>query len=114
MAKHLIPWLLAIIIGVLLLYLVEPYGPNQEHWDNPIYWQFAYPLTCIACIALGYFFPKNSWLYGILIVLIQALPAVITNPGSELIAVSIIALLFISVPPMLSGIFGAWMQKRFR
>ena len=113
MIKKLLPHAIAIAIGITIWFLVEPYGPNQEHWDNPIYWKFVYPAICIACILLGFVFSNKSWIYGLLIIVAQALPAMIKNLDAELIGVSFILLLIISIPPGLSGLIGSYIRSRY-
>ena len=100
------------VIGAAALILIEPHGPDQEHWDNPIYWRFAYPAICIGCGALGFFFRKYAWAYGLIAVWIQGLPAIVANHGAEFIAVSIFLLGLVSIPAVLAGLLGAWVGRR--
>ncbi len=110
--KTLIPYILVALLGLLVLVGVEPSPPNNEHWDNPIYWYYAYPFLCVACGGLGYFFPKNSWSYGFIAMWVQAIPALVENINAELIGVSVLLLLLLCLPPALSGILGGWIKRR--
>jgi hypothetical protein len=111
--KRYIPYVIAAGIGLLALLLIAPAGPDQEHWDNPIYWTFAYPAICITCAALGYLFPPNAWTYGFIATWAQALPALITSLDAELFAVSIYLLGFVSTLPALAGFLGGWIGRRY-
>lgn len=113
MGKSVFPILLAASLGALAWLLVEPAGVDQEHWDNPLYWRYAYSATCLGCAALGYFFPRHAWMYGIVAVWIQGLPVLLFNLHAELIVVSIAMLAIVSVPPALAGVIGAYLGGRF-
>ena len=112
MPRIIIPIGLAALCGFLALTLVEPYGPDREHWDNPIFWKYAYSGICVACAALGFFYPKHAWTYGVAAMGVQGLPALLANLDAELIAVSLAVLAAISVPPALAGVVGAWATRR--
>lgn len=113
MVKRILPLVIAVILGILARVLIEPHGPDQEPWDNPIYWQLAYPAICIGCAVLGFFFSRNAWAYGFLAMGIQGLPAILANLDAELVGVSIILLAVLSVPPVLAGLLGSWLQRRY-
>ena len=113
MSKRIVPFALTLILGILSWFLVEPYGPNQEHWDNPIYLQLAYPAICIGCAVLGFFFSRNAWAYGFLAMGIQGLRPILANLNAELIGVSIFLLVILSIPPVLTGLLGSWIRSRY-
>lgn len=111
--KKFLPFAIALILGILAWVLVEPYGPNQAHWDNPSYWRFAYPAICIGCGVLGFFFVKHAWSYGFIAMGVQGLPPILANLDAELVGVSIMLLAVMSIPPALAGLLGSWIQRRY-
>ena len=113
MSKKFLPFILALGLGVLAWLLIEPYGPDQEHWDNPAYWRFAYPAICVGCAVLGFLFPRNASVYGFMAMSVQALPPILANLDAELVGTSILMLIALSIPPALTGLFGAWIKRRF-
>lgn len=112
MIKKTLPFLLALALGILSWHLIAPFGADQEAWDNPLYWRLAYPVICLGCALLGYFFYNNAWAYGLLAMGIQGIPPILTHFEAELIAVSVIALLLLCIPPVLAGLLGAWIRRR--
>ena len=112
MNKIAIPVLIAAVFGALAYFLIEPYGADQEHWDNPLFWRYAYTGICIGCVVLGFYFPAHAWLYGIVSIWVQGLPVILGNLNAELIGVSIFLLGIISIPPALAGLLGAFIGKR--
>lgn len=113
MGKSIVPVLIAAGLGALSWLLVEPAGVDQEHWDNPLYWRYAYTGICLGCAVLGYFFSRLAWTYGIVAVWVQGLPLLLANLDAELLAVSAAMLALISVPPALAGVIGAGLGRRF-
>ena len=111
--KKAIPFILALSLGLLALILIEPFGPDNEHWDNPVYWHFAYPAICIACGVLGFFLHRLAWSYGPIVICAQGLPSVLINLDAELIVVSITMLVILSFPPLLTGLAGSWVYSHF-
>ena len=113
MIKRYLPYAIAAGIGLVALMLVDPAGPDHEHWDNPVYWPYVYPAICVLCGVLGYFFPSNAWTYGFITTWAQAIPALITGLDAELFAVSIYLLGFVSALPALAGFLGGWTGRRY-
>ncbi len=112
MSKVVIPILIAAALGAAAYLLIEPYGIDQEHWDNPLFWRYAYPGICIGCVVLGFYFPVYAWLYGVVSIWVQGLPIILGNINAELVGVSIVLLGVISIPPALAGLLGAYIGKR--
>lgn len=108
-----IPILLAAAAGGLALLLIQPVGADQEHWDNPAFWTIAYPILCAVCGILGYWFRRSAWIYGFIAIGIQGLPVILVNLDAELVGVSIISLVVISIPPSITGMVGAWIGRKY-
>ncbi len=108
-----LPFFIALAFGAIAWFLVEPAGVDREHWDNPIYWQIAYPAICLGCGFLGYLFQKQAWVYGFAAMGIQGLPQILTNLDAELIVVSIMMLAVLSLPPTLAALFGSWIKRHY-
>ena len=112
MIKKLLPFLLALGLGGLAWFLIEPHGPDQEPWDNPMYWRLAYPVICVGCAVLGFLYSRHASVYGFLAMSVQALPPILGNLDAELVGVSVLSLIILSIPPALTGLLGAWVKRQ--
>src|SRR5262245_6593568 len=62
--RSVITFCLAAVVGVLAIVAVSSIAPGGElfrFW----YWVVATPLLCLGAAALGYWFPKRAWLWGV-------------------------------------------------
>lgn len=109
--KRLIPFAMAAAIGAIVVLALHS-SELPEHWDHPLYWPVAYPSMCLSCAVLGFSFPAHAWAHGFVMIWVQGAYTVATNLHAELIGVTFIILLFISLPVSLCGVVGSSIRRR--
>ncbi len=76
----------------------------REPWDADAYWRVWYPLSLALAAFAGYVFGKDGWLAGGILTFAQLPVMWINNGTGPLIAVGVLFLCVLAVPPGLSVI----------
>lgn len=58
--RPIAPVVVASVLGAALWFAAALSG-KREAWDASAYWEFAYPITLVACAYLGYAYPHRPW-----------------------------------------------------
>ncbi|MEO8455326.1 MAG: hypothetical protein ABI454_09210 [Sphingomicrobium sp.] len=108
-------WIASVVTGAILWSVASVSLARREPWDAPSYWTLWYPAAVVAAAALGYFFPRRSWRWPVVLMLMQ-LPVMMFVTGSDasLLPLGAALLLALSIPGMMAAMMGAAVARRFR
>ena len=88
---------------------------KREAWDDPAWFMYALPALFVALVVLGFFFPRNSSLYGPLAMSGQTLALLFSAKGGlSLLPVGLVLMAVMSLPFVLAGLLGALIRTRGR
>lgn len=113
---QIVPASIAVLLGVASWELVCFLGNRREAWDDPLYWQFGYPLLLIAAFALGLAWDEAPWRWVAWMMGAQAVwslvSAVLKDGGPNLFPLGLIAFAVLSLPCLAAAYIGRWIARR--
>ncbi|WP_375288202.1 hypothetical protein [Sphingomonas sp.] len=106
---------LAVLIGGMLYWqFVCRQTSVGEPWDSDIYWRLWYPLSFVIAAGAGYFLGSYGWLAGIVLTFAQLPVMWINNGTGPLIAVGVLFLTILAVPPGVASLLTGRLAERKR
>ena len=112
----IVPFAVAILAGVLSWDLVRLLGDRGEAWDDPVYWQLAFPLMLFTALLLGAACPERPWRRVAAMVGAQAawalLLSVIAGGAPNLLPLGLLMFALIAVPCLAAAYGGKWLVQR--
>ena len=88
---------------------------KREAWDDPAWFMYALPALFVSLVLLGFFFPRNSSLYGPLAMSGQTVALLFSAKGGlSLLPVGLVLMAIMSIPFVLAGLIGALIRTRGR
>lgn len=113
---EIIPVVLSIAAGIAGWEAVRYVSGHGEAWDDPSYWQTAYPLLLLTSFLLGMIWREAPWRWVALIFGAQALwsfgLAAVDAEVPSLFPLGLLLFALISVPCLTAAYLGKWLAGR--
>jgi hypothetical protein len=74
-----VPYSVAIVVGMALWFAAAALGGKREAWDGPAYWAGAWPMAILVSGWLGYSFPDRPWRWALALFEAQFVAMAIRN-----------------------------------
>ena len=113
----LLPAALSILAGIVSWELVRHFGGGRrEAWDDPVYWQAAYPLLIGVALLHGIVWRNRPWRWGTWMLASQAawaLAFAIVAEGGipNLVPLGLLMFALLSLPCIGESYLGAWIGR---
>jgi hypothetical protein len=104
---------LLIVSGMYWQFVCQRTG-TVEPWDGDAYWRLWYPLTFVLSGVAGYVLRNDGWLAGAILTFAQLPVMWINNGTGPLIAVGVVFLFVLAVPPVAISLLTGWFATRER
>jgi hypothetical protein len=115
-ASDIVPYAIAVVVGVLGWDLARLLGSVREAWDHPTYWLIGYPLMLFAAFILGLGYPERPWRWAVAIVATQAAWSLFlsfsTGGPGNLAPIGIVLFAVLAVPCVAVSYAGRWLAVR--
>jgi peptidoglycan/LPS O-acetylase OafA/YrhL len=112
----IVPLSVSVVAGVLSWDLVRLFGDRGEAWDDPIYWQLAFPLMLSTALLLGAACRDRPWRWVAAMVGAQAawalLLSVIGDGVPNLFPLGLLMFAVIGLPCLAAAYAGKWLVQR--
>lgn len=106
--KNTVPFVLAVLAGVVLWTLAALLTHKREPWDASVYWVVVYPLAIIASAMLAYRYPQRPALWTLVVFEAQFLAMCIRNgEAGNLWPMGMMLFAVIALPAILVAKFAA-------
>lgn len=107
-----VPLLIAALMGVLVWTTVCMSTGVREAWDADVYWRLGLPLFAVTIVLLAWRWPARTWSYGLVLMLAQFLPLLVSlRSEPRLLPLALAVLLALSVPLTLLALFSGWLAR---
>lgn len=85
-------------VGVVFWMLVAWQTPGGEPWDAPAFWTVVYPIALGIAAILGACFPRQAWLWGLLLMMLQVPVVAVMSGVGPLLLAGLVYALVLAVP----------------
>ena len=100
------------IAGAVLWFATAAIADRREAWDSSLYWTYTYPFGVVLAGFFGYFvIAPNAWLFGVVLMLAQAVALAVTAASFGLLPLGLILFGVLSIPAAVMAGAGAWMRR---
>ncbi len=109
----MMPYAIAVVGGMLLMFVAAEVSGRREAWDSGMYWTLFYPLSIAACGVLGYLFPVRPWRWALAFFLGQCCAMLLRNGElGNLFPLGLALFGILSLPGVAVATFGAKLKGR--
>lgn len=107
------PYSMAFLGGLLLMFLAAEVSGRREAWDSGLYWALFYPLSVLACGFFGWLFPERPWRWALAFFVGQCLAMLLRNGEiGNLFPLGLILFGILSLPGIALARLGAKIRGR--
>lgn len=99
-------------VGVVFWVLVAWRTPGGEPWDAPAFWTVVYPIALGIAAVLGACFPRQAWLWGLLLMVLQVPVVAVTSGFGPLVLAGLVYALVLAVPAMAIAAAAGALRRR--
>lgn len=114
--SDIVPYAIAVVVGVLGWDLARLLGAVREAWDHPTYWLIGYPLMLVAAFILGLGFPERPWRWAVAIMAAQAVWSLFLAYSAggvgNLAPLGALTFVALAVPCIAASYAGRWLAVR--
>jgi hypothetical protein len=108
----LLPAALAILLGAADWELARQLGTRREAWDDPLYWQLAYPLLLFSAFGFGLIWGERPWRWVACLIGGQAawalVLALVHGGVPSLLPMGLLLFAVLGIPCLLAAYVGRW------
>jgi peptidoglycan/LPS O-acetylase OafA/YrhL len=114
--SSLLPSALPLFIGAADWELARRLGGRREAWDDPLFWQLAYPLLLVAALLMGMVWRDRPWRWAAWLIAGQiawSLALAFVQGGiPNLLPLGLAMFALLGIPCVLAAYAGRWIGKR--
>lgn len=104
---------LIVALGIGIWVLPWTFFNRMEAWDHSSYFIVSLPVMVLACGIAGFFVPRHSWRWPLILFSIQMVTMAVLGGGpGNLFPLGFVALVILSVPLAVAAWVGAWWASR--
>lgn len=107
-----VPLVISAVIGAGIWLVISLLTGKQEAWDSSYYFLYGLPLMAVVTGALGFVCPVRPWRWGGMIMVSQALIAILQNPMANLLPLGLVVFAVLSLPLILTAHIGAFIRNK--
>ena len=97
------PWVISAAIGLTVALAISFATGRTEAWDHESYWSMGYPALVFSALVLGWLFPERPWRWAVTMMVVQAVPLLLSGSDHSLAPLGAILLLLLSLPLCLAA-----------
>jgi hypothetical protein len=113
--RIMVPAGIAFAFGFAMWMIASIASGRKEPWDAPFYWSMLYPGAIALCAVLGWFWPRRSWLWALVLFEAQIVAATVrSGEVGNLWPLAMMLFAFMALPGMGIGWLAAWLRHRLR
>lgn len=99
-------------VGVVFWVLVAWWTPGGEPWDAPAFWTVVYPIALAIAAVLGACFPRKSWLWGLMLMVLQVPVVAVMSGVGPLLLAGVVYALVLALPAMAIAAAAGTLRRR--